>query len=87
MIDQEEKLRGYLSTFSLAHKKVNILHLKISLIDPALREDHIISSVLNIFHELLEISGQAFALRNDDVFVVYPPTINENAVKAVLFRV
>lgn len=87
MIDQEEKLRGYLSTFSLANKKVNVLHLKISLIDPALRKDHIISTVINNFHDLLGISGQAFALKNDDVFVVYPLNINENAIKAVLFSV
>lgn len=86
MIDQEEKLRSYLFSFLSSNKEATVLQLKISLIDEALRDDGILTTILRGFYETLELNGQAFCLKNDDVFIVYNSKINSNLIKAALMR-
>ncbi|MBR1945214.1 MAG: hypothetical protein IJ846_02840 [Alphaproteobacteria bacterium] len=86
MINQEEKLRSYLFSFLSSNKEATVLQLKISLIEEALRDDGILTTILRGFYETLELNGQAFCLKNDDIFIVYNPKLNENFIKAALMR-
>lgn len=86
MIDQEEKLRGYLSTFLSSVKEAIVLQLKISLIEENLRNDGLLMTILSDFYDTLGLNGQAFCLKNDDIFIVYDSKLNDNFIKATLIR-
>jgi len=86
MIDQEEQLRSYLSASSSSKKGLTVLQLKMSLINAALREDGVIMKIISSFHDTLGFHGQAFCLKNDDIFVVYDSGINDNTIKALAIR-
>ncbi|MBR1777502.1 MAG: EAL domain-containing protein [Alphaproteobacteria bacterium] len=87
MINQEEKLRGYLSTFLNSHKEATALQLKISLIEEDLRNDSLIMTILSSLIDALEVNGQAFCLKNDDIFIIYNSNLNDNFIKAILIRI
>ena len=86
MIDQGEKFRNYLSTFLRMNKNATVLQLKISLLDENFRQDGILLTILNSFYDVLEINGQAFCLKNDDIFVIYNSAVHESAIKSALIR-
>ena len=86
MINQEEKLRSYLSTFMRTNRSAFALQLKISKINIALREDGLMMSLLNNFYEILGLNGQPFCLKNDDIFIIYNRSVNEAAIRAALIK-
>lgn len=86
MINQEEPLRHYLAGPIRDNKPVTVLQLKISMIDEALRKDGLLSSITNGFYDVLALYGQAFCLKNDDIFIVYSAKISENTIRAALIK-
>ena len=86
MINQEEQLREYIVTSLKSDKTLTVVQLKISLIDENLRDDGLISRIAGSFHDVLEIYGQSFCLKNDDIFIVYNAKISDNTIKAALIR-
>lgn len=86
MIDHGEKFRNYLSGFLKTNREAIVLQLKISLIDENLRQDAILLTILNNFYNVLEGFGQAFCLKNDDIFVLYSTSVSEGTIKAALIR-
>ena len=86
MIDQEELLRTYVTNALKAEKPLTVVQLKISAIDDCLRDDRLLNRIINDFHDTLEIYGQAFCLKNDDIFIAYTPKISDNTIKAALIR-
>ena len=86
MIDQEEKLRSYLASLLSSNSEATVLQMKISLIEETLRDDSLIMTILHGFHEAMELNGQAFCLKNDDIFIIYNSRLNENIIKAALMR-
>lgn len=86
MINQEEKLRSYLSTFMRANREATALQLKISQIKPSLREDGLMMNILNSFYEILGLNGQPFCVKNDDIFIIYNDSLSEAAIRSVLIK-
>ena len=87
MINQEEKLRGYLTSFLASNSVVTALQLKISLIEENLRNDNLLMTILSSFYDTLKLNGQAFCLKNDDIFVIYNSNLNDNLIRALLIRI
>lgn len=86
MINQEEPLRHYLAGPIKADQKLTVLQLKISQIDETLRKDSLLNTIVNSFYDVLALYGQAFCLKNDDIFIVYSPKISDNTVRAALIK-
>lgn len=86
MINQEEPLRHYLAGPMKTDKKLTVLQLKISLIDETLRKDSLLNTIVNSFYDVLALYGQAFCLKNDDIFIVYSPKVGDNTVRAALIK-
>ncbi len=86
MINQEEQLRHYLADPMKTDQPMTVLQLKISLIDETLRKDSLLNTIVNSFHDILALYGQAFCLKNDDIFIAYSPSINDNTVRASLIK-
>ena len=86
MINQEEAFRRYLAVPQQTGAEITVLQLKISQVDEALRKDSLLTTIVNSFGDVLEVYGQAFCLKNDDIFIVYSPKVNENTVRAALIR-
>lgn len=86
MINQEEPLRNYLTGQIKSGQPFTVLQLKISLIDEALRKDSLLNTIINGFYDVLALYGQAFCLKNDDIFIIYSPKINDNTIRAALIK-
>ena len=86
MINQEEPLRNYLTGQIKSGQPFTVLQLKISLIDEALRKDSLLNTIINGLYDVLALYGQAFCLKNDDIFIIYSPKINDNTIRAALIK-
>ena len=86
MIDQEEQLRNYLAEAQRARQKLTALQLKISKIEDRANDEATIRRIAGEFQDVLEIFGEAFCLKNGDIFILYNNRINENTIKASLIR-
>lgn len=86
MIAQEEQLRIYLHAPLKAEAPLTVRQLKLSALDAFSRTDNTLATLIRSFNEALHPDGKAFGFRNDDVFIVYSPKINENQIKALLIK-
>lgn len=86
MIAQEEQLRIYLHAPLKAEAPLTVRQLKLSALDAFSRTDNTLATLIRNFNEALHPEGKAFGFRNDDVFIVYSPKINENQIKALLIK-
>ncbi len=87
MINQDEQLRYYLTQTLRKRIDATVLQLKISKIDLALRKDKLLASILTTFNDMLKGYGQAFCIKNDDIFLVYSNQVKEGSIKACLIKV
>ncbi len=86
MIAQEEQFRIYLHAPLKAEAPLTVRQLKLSALDAFSRTDNTLATLIRNFNEALHPEGKAFGFRNDDVFIVYSPKINENQIKALLIK-
>lgn len=86
MIAQEEQFRIYLHAPLKAEAPLTVLQLKLSALDAFSRTDNTLATLIRNFNEALHPDGKAFGFRNDDIFVVYSPKVNENRIKAMLIK-
>ena len=86
MIAQEEQFRIYLHAPLKAETPLTVRQLKLSALDAFSRTDNTLATLIRNFNEALHPEGKAFGFRNDDVFIVYSPKINENQIKALLIK-
>lgn len=86
MIAQEEQFRIYLHAPLKAEVPLTVRQLKLSALDAFSRTDNTLATLIRNFNEALHPEGKAFGFRNDDVFIVYSPKINENQIKALLIK-
>lgn len=86
MIAQEEQLRIYLHAPLKAEAPLTVRQLKLSALDAFSRTDNTLATLIRNFNEALHPEGKAFGFRNDDVFIVYSPKVNENQIKALLIK-
>lgn len=86
MIAQEEQFRIYLHAPLKAEAPLTVRQLKLSMLDAFSRTDNTLATLIRNFNEALHPEGKAFGFRNDDVFIVYSPKINENQIKALLIK-
>ena len=86
MIAQEEQFRIYLHAPLKAEAPMTVRQLKLSALDAFSRTDNTLATLIRNFNEALHPEGKAFGFRNDDVFIVYSPRINENQIKALLIK-
>lgn len=86
MINHDEQIRRYVADALKSGQRQTVVQLKISQIDPALRKDSLLSMILTVFHDVLSLYGQAFCLKNDDIFVFYSQKINDNTIKAATIK-
>lgn len=86
MIAQEEQFRIYLHAPLKAEVPLTVRQLKLSALDAFSRTDNTLATLIRSFNEALHPDGKAFGFRNDDVFIVYSPKINENQIKALLIK-
>lgn len=86
MIAQEEQFRIYLHALLKAEAPLTVRQLKLSALDAFSRTDNTLATLIRNFNEALHPEGKAFGFRNDDVFIVYSPKINENQIKALLIK-
>lgn len=86
MIAQEEQFRIYLHAPLKAEAPLTVRQLKLSALDAFSRTDNTLATLIRSFNEALHPEGKAFGFRNDDVFIVYSPKINENQIKALLIK-
>ena len=86
MIAQEEQFRIYLHAPLKAESPLTVRQLKLSALDAFSRTDNTLATLIRNFNEALHPEGKAFGFRNDDVFIVYSPKINENQIKALLIK-
>lgn len=86
MIAQEEQFRIYLHAPLKAKAPLTVRQLKLSALDAFSRTDNTLATLIRNFNEALHPEGKAFGFRNDDVFIVYSPKINENQIKALLIK-
>lgn len=86
MIAQEEQFRIYLHAPLKAEAPLTVQQLKLSALDAFSRTDNTLATLIRNFNEALHPEGKAFGFRNDDVFIVYSPKINENQIKALLIK-
>lgn len=86
MLNHEEQLRTYLQSPGRKRSGLTVLQLRISLIEDKLRKDSILNTILSSFYETLAPYGQAFCLKNDDIFIAYTEQVGENTIKAALIR-
>ena len=84
MINHDEQIRRYVADALKSGQRQTVVQLKISQIDPALRKDSLLSMILTVFHDVLSLYGQAFCLKNDDIFVFYSQKINDNTTSCVI---
>ena len=86
MIAQEEQFRIYLHAPLKAEAPLTVRQLKLSALDAFSRTDNTLATLIRNFNEALHPEGKAFGFRNDDIFIVYSPKINENQIKALLIK-
>lgn len=86
MIAQEEQFRIYLHAPLKAEAPLTVLQLKLSALDAFSRTDNTLATLIRNFNEALHPDGKAFGFRNDDIFVVYSPKVNENRIRALLIK-
>lgn len=86
MIAQEEQFRIYLHAPLKAESPLTVLQLKLSALDAFSRTDNTLATLIRNFNEALHPDGKAFGFRNDDIFVVYSPKVNENQIRALLIK-
>lgn len=86
MIAQEEQFRIYLHAPLKAEAPLTVRQLKLSMLDAFSRTDNTLATLIRSFNEALHPEGKAFGFRNDDVFIVYSPKVNENQIKALLIK-
>ena len=86
MIAQEEQFHIYLHAPLKAEAPLTVRQLKLSALDAFSRTDNTLATLIRNFNEALHPEGKAFGFRNDDVFIVYSPKINENQIKALLIK-
>ena len=86
MIAQEEQFRIYLHAPLKAGLPLSVLQLKLSVLDAFSRTDNTLATLIRNFNEALHPDGKAFGFRNDDIFIVYSPKVNENQIKALLIK-
>lgn len=86
MIAQEEQFRIYLHAPLKAEVPLTVRQLKLSALDAFSRTDNTLATLIRNFNEALHPEGKAFGFRNDDIFIVYSPKINENQIKALLIK-
>lgn len=86
MIAQEEQFRIYLHAPLKAEAPLTVRQLKLPALDAFSRTDNTLATLIRNFNEALHPEGKAFGFRNDDVFIVYSPKINENQIKALLIK-
>lgn len=86
MIAQEEQFLIYLHAPLKAEAPLTVRQLKLSALDAFSRTDNTLATLIRNFNEALHPEGKAFGFRNDDVFIVYSPKINENQIKALLIK-
>ncbi len=86
MISQEMQFQAYISKPIQLKKLVNVLQLKLSLLDEASRTNAVMMTILKSFNEVLQIHGKAFSFRNGDIFIVYSPRIKDREMAALVIR-
>ena len=86
MINQEEQLRNYITAALNKERRGMALQLKLSKMGENIANDSLSRKVAEDLQDILEIFGQAFCLKNGDVFLVYTPRADERTLRAALIR-
>lgn len=84
--NQEESLRAYLHEAIKNKAPTTVLQLKISLLDPVLRTENTLGTIVDNFRDALYPYGRAFYMANDDIFIAYSLKTKENEIKALLIK-
>ena len=67
---QEEHLRVYLMNALRREQNLTALQLKLSQLGETAPDETLSNKIANEFQDILEIFGQAFCLKNGDVFLL-----------------
>ena len=84
--NQEDVLRSYLHDAIKDEVPLTVLQLKISELDPSLRTENTLNTIVESFREPLYPYGRAFYMSNDDIFIAYSTKTKENEIKALLIK-
>lgn len=84
--NQEEVLRSYLHDAIKDKVPLTVLQLKISELEPSLRTENTLNTIVESFREPLYPYGRAFYMSNDDIFIAYSTKTKENEIKALLIK-